>query len=106
MNQPIVGCHVINTNLSLPLLDDLDAFNDETFGGPLEVGGDWEQNHEQLAKLEEMEFGGEIGPVTEQDLKDNQGIKGEHAMYHCPTFLFSRLLQRSYLLFRCAVASL
>ena len=63
--------------LLLPLPDDLDAFNDETFGGPLEVGGDWEQNHEQLAKLEELEFGGEIGPVSELDLKDNMGMKGK-----------------------------
>ena len=56
--------------------DDLDAFNDETFGGPLEVGGDWEQNHEQLAKLEEMEFGGEMAPLTQDHLNDDQGIKG------------------------------
>ena len=60
----------------------MDAFNDETFGGPLEVGGDWEQNHEQLAKLEEMEFGGDIDTkqfdldAQQFDLGDNPSIKG------------------------------
>lgn len=48
----------------------------------MEVGGDWEQNHEQLAKLEEMEFGGDIDTkqfdldAQQFDLGDNPSIKG------------------------------
>ena len=66
------------TQLPFLISDDLDAFNDETFGGPLEVGGDWEQNHEQLAKLEELEFGGEIDSVSaaEFDLVDKPVVQG------------------------------
>lgn len=53
----------------LPEGDTYDAFNDDTFGNPLE--GDWESEHDKLLKLEKDDcFDGTLTKFD--DLEDNK----------------------------------